>query len=65
MHVRERARPTVPEDDSMKDVTMDGGDEVGKSRQSNGVASEEVQKLREANLELYRYAVKNILNGDG
>ena len=65
VHVRERARPSVPEDDSMKDVvTMERGDKEGQSRQSNGVASEEVQKLREANLELYRYAVKNILNGD-
>ena len=67
VHVRERVQPTVAEDDCMMSgaVTLDVDPKKGDSRrQSNGVDSEEVQKLREANLELYRYAVKNILNGD-
>lgn len=65
VHVRERVQPTVAEEDCMSGVgTFDLDAKQGGSRQSNGVATEEVQRLREANLELYRYAVKNILNGD-
>jgi len=66
VHVRERVHPTVADDDCMSGVVaLDLDTKEGDSRrQSNGVATEEVQKLREANLELYRYAVRNILNGN-
>jgi len=62
VQVRERSRHTVPDDDCPSGV--DDAMAVDPP-QNNGVAvdTEEVRKLREANLELYRYAMRTVLNG--